>query len=373
MKIYDIAVLPGDGVGLEVTDEARKVVDAASDKFGFSVKWREFPYGGGYYLEHGHALPESALAEMADHHAMLLGAIGDPRVPPGPLEQEILLALRFHFDQYVNLRPALSFPSVPLPVTLPEGATMNAVVVRENTEDLYMGMGGKGTGEFSIPLSAARGLYEFTGTIEVDFRDNVEAALSLGMMTRPGIERITRYAFGLARTRGEKKMHVVSKANAVPHLYGFWDKIASETAAREFPDIEYIPLNVDAACYLMARDPSLWGVVLCPNLFGDIVSDLLSGLAGGLGLAAAGNIGDKLSMFEPVHGSAPTIAHTGRANPLAAILSAAMLLEHVGESEAASSIDNAVRHYLASNQPKPIEQGGTATTQEVGDLVASGL
>lgn len=371
MKEYNFAAMAGDGIGPEVTAEAKKVVNTAASAYGFTTWWNDFPFGAEYYLKHGHSLPESAFAEMAGHDAMLLGAIGDPRVKPGPLEQEILLALRFHFDQYVNLRPAISFPGVPLPVALPDGVSIDAMVVRENTEDLYMGMGGKGTGEFSVPVSAARGLYDFRGTIEMDFRDDVEAAFSLGMMTRPGIERITRYAFRLARVRGENKVHVVSKANAVPHLYGFWDKITRETAGREFPDIIYTPVNVDAACYLMARDPSAWGVVLCPNLFGDIVSDLLSGLAGGLGLAAAGNIGDNLSMFEPVHGSAPSIAGTGQANPLATILSAALMLEHIGEKHAADATAQAVRSYLLSDHPKPIEQGGSATTAQVGDLVCT--
>lgn len=369
MKQYRVAVVGGDGIGPEVTAEACKVIMAAAKKFGFETLWTDFPFGAKYYLEHGVALPQSALSELADHDALLLGAIGDPRVPPGPLEQEILLALRFHFDQYVNLRPAQSFPGVPLPVALPEGEVLDAVIVRENTEDLYMGIGGTGKGNISVPISAARGLYDFSGSLEFDFPDDIEASFSLGVMTRPGIERITKYAFDLARSRGEKKVTVISKANAVPHLYGFWDKVTREVAQTGYPDMEYASVNVDAACYLMARNPFGWGVVLCPNLFGDIVSDLMSGLAGGLGLAAAGNIGDRLSMFEPVHGSAPTIAGTGRANPLAAILSAAMLLRHLGEEQAATAVEKAVRDYLASDQPKPIEQGGTAVTAEAGDRV----
>lgn len=370
MKQYQLAVIGGDGIGPEVTAEARKAVTAAAEKFGFETAWTDFPFGAKYYLENKVALPQSAFEELADHDALLLGAIGDPRVPPGPLEQEILLALRFYFDQYVNLRPAQSFPGVPLPVALPEGENLDVVIVRENTEDLYMGIGGSGAGSFSIPVSAERGLYDFSGSIEFDFSDDIESAFSMGVMTRPGIERITRYAFDLARSRGEKKVNVISKANAVPHLYGFWDKVIREVVKAEYSDIEYASVNVDAACYLMARNPGGWGVVLCPNLFGDIISDLMSGLAGGLGLAAAGNIGDQLSMFEPVHGSAPTIAGTGKANPLAAILSAAMLLRHLGEEEAAKAVEKAVRDYLTSDRPKPIEQGGTAVTSAAGDMVA---
>ncbi len=369
MKQYDLGILAGDGIGPEVTAEARKCVDAAGALFGFSAAWKEYPFGAEHYLKHREALPQSAFGDMGGHDAMLMGAIGDPRVPPGPLEQEILLALRFHFDQYVNLRPAQSFPGIPLPVALPEGRELDCVIVRENTEDLYMGIGAAGTGRFSRALEAARGLYSLRGAIEIDLPEGIDCGYSVGLMTRPAVERVTRYAFDLAKRRGENKVTVVSKANAVPQLYGFWDKVVAETAAREFPGMEYSILNVDAVCYLLARAPAGWGVMLCPNLFGDIVSDLMSALAGGLGLAAAGNIGDGLSMFEPVHGSAPTIAGTGRANPLAAILSGSMMLSHLGEHEAAAAVTNAVRAYLTSGRPLPVEQGGAATTVEVGDLV----
>ncbi|MCC8115626.1 MAG: isocitrate/isopropylmalate dehydrogenase family protein, partial [Planctomycetes bacterium] len=345
MKEYQIASLPGDGIGPEVIDATVAVIEAAGKRFGFSPKFHRQPYGAEYYLK---------------NKVGLLGAIGDPRVPPGPLEQELLLALRFHFAQYVTLRPALNFPNVPLPVTLPDGVDLDVVIVRENTEDLYMGMGGGGTGLFSTTLGAERGLYQLYGNLQVEMTQPLDAAFSVGFMTRPAIERVTRYAGNLARQRGEKRVVVVSKANAVPPLYGFWDKVTAEVMAKEFPDLEYSRQNVDAICYLMAMKPAGWGVVLCPNLFGDIVSDLMSGLAGGLGLAAAGNIGVGLSMFEPVHGSAPTIAGTGKANPLAAILSGARLLRHVGEKDAAAAVEKTVRDYLASGRAMPIEQGGSA-------------
>ncbi|MCC8180741.1 MAG: isocitrate/isopropylmalate dehydrogenase family protein [Planctomycetes bacterium] len=371
MAEYSLALMPGDGIGPEVTAEAVKVLDTAAAKFGFTAKWTSFPFGADYYLQHGHALPAGAMDELADHDAMLLGAVGDPRVKPGPLEQEILLAFRFHFDQYVNLRPAVSFPGIPVPVELSPGGRIDAVVVRENTEDLYMGMGGTGVGYLGVPLEAQRGLYCFSGHVEGEFKPPVESAFSIGLMTRPGIERIARYAFELAKRRGEKQIYSVSKANAVPHLYGFWDKVVRETAEREFPDMSLKSVNVDALCYLLARNPEGWGVILCPNLFGDIVSDLYSGLAGGLGLAAAGNIGDKLSMFEPVHGSAPDIAGSGKANPVAAILSVAMLLDHIGENAAAEGVRLAVGTYLDSaDLAKPIEQGGSATTAMVGEAIA---
>lgn len=372
MKKYTIAVLAGDGIGPEVIGQTTRCLDAAADKFGFTLGWKDFPFNAEYYLKHGVALPQAGLDDIGAADAMLLGAIGDPRVPPGPLEQEILLRLRFHFDQYVNLRPALSFPGIPIPVAPSDGKRLDAIIVRENTEDLYMGIGGSGAGSYATPVDTHRGLYTLKGSVDLEMPDDIPSAFSLGLMSRPGIERVTRYACELALRRGEKKVTVVSKANAVPHLYGFWDRVTREIVAG-YPELEYTSVNVDAICYLMVRAPADWGVVLCPNLFGDIVSDLMSGLAGGLGLAAAGNIGDGLSMFEPVHGSAPAIAGTGKANPLAAILSGAMLLRHLGEAEAADAVDRAVEDYLASDRPKPIEQGGEATTARVGSLVCESL
>lgn len=370
MKTYRLAVLAGDGIGPEVTAQAQQVIQAAADVFDFAVTWTDMPYGAEYYFKNKVGIPESGFKEIAQHDGMLLGAIGDPRIPPGPLEQEILLALRFYFDQYINLRPSQSFPGVPVPVPLRNGERIDVLIVRENTEDLYMGLGGSGTGSYSTAIGTNRGLYQLRGKVEIELPDETESAFSIGFMTRKGIERVTHYAAKQAQARGEKMLTVVSKANAVPHLYGIWDKVTREVVA-SYDDLEYRNVNVDAITYLMARQPAGWGVILCPNLFGDIVSDLMSGLAGGLGLAAAGNIGDTLSMFEPVHGSAPTIAGTGQANPLAAIMSGVMLLQHLKENEAAAAIDAAVRSYLASGLPKPIEQGGEAVTEQVGEFVAS--
>ena len=370
MTKHVIAVLPGDGIGPEVVGQARLVCDAAAAKFGFELQWNEFPFGAAYYLEHKVVLPDSALDDMAECEVMMLGAVGDPRVKPGPLEQGLLLALRFHFDQYMNLRPALSFPNVATPVRLEAGRRLDTVVVRENTEDFYMGLGGRGRGRLEESLETKRGLYELSGRIDLRFLPDQEGAFSLGLMTRPAVARITRKAGEMARERGEKFLHVATKANAVPQLYGFWDEMVKTAAAAEFPDLEFKFVNVDALCYLLPRQPHDYGVLLCPNLFGDIVSDLLSALAGGLGLAASGNIGDGLSMFEPVHGSAPAIAGTGQANPLAAIISGAMMLRHLGQAEAARAVDQAVGDYL-SGPAKPFELGGQDDLKTVGGKVAA--
>jgi 3-isopropylmalate dehydrogenase len=317
-------------------------------------------------------LPASALGEMELCDAMMLGAVGDPSVKPGILERGILLKLRFHFDQYINLRPARSYGSVPCPVPLPEGVRIDSVVVRENTEDFYMGIGAAAQKDgFDLPFEAERGLYKLAGRLSANFTPDCPAALQIGALTRPGIERVTRYAFGLAEKRGEKEVVLASKANAVPFMYGFLDE-ETKRVAGEYPNVALKIQNVDALCYRLARNPAAHGVVLCPNLFGDIVSDLLSALTGGLGLGAGGNIGDRLSMFEPVHGSAPDIAGTGKANPLAAILAAAMMLAHIGESAGAESVDAAVTSYLekSGGAEKPVELGGSALCRAVGDAVA---
>jgi 3-isopropylmalate dehydrogenase len=214
-------------------------------------------------------------------------------------------------------------------------------------------------------------LYKLSGHLSAKFDPDCAAALQVGALTRPGVERVTRYAFELAKERGEKEVVLASKANAVPFLYGFLDE-ETKRAAAAYPNVALKIQNVDALCYHLTRNPAGYGVILCPNLFGDIVSDLLSALTGGLGLGVGGNIGDSLSMFEPVHGSAPDIAGTGKANPLAAILCAAMMLDHIGESAGAKSVQDAVTSYLEerSAAESPIELGGNASCQMVGDSVA---
>lgn len=373
MARYTIAWVPGDGIGPEVTGEAKKVLSRTGGKFGFSMEWREFPYGAKHYLATGEILPESAFEEMQKCDAMLLGAIGDPAVKPGVLEHGILLAMRFRFDQYINLRPALSLPRVPTPVPL-GGKRIDSVVVRENTEDLYMGIGGvTENGKISLPVNVKRGSYKLTGDLGMQTEPGFQFAAQIAVNTRPAVERITRYACELAKKRGEDVVTVVSKSNAVSALYGFFEETAKKVMEREYPGLKYAMANVDALCYHLVRDPAGYGVLLCPNLFGDIISDLQAGLAGGLGTAAGGNIGDGLSMFEPVHGSAPDIAGTGRANPIAAILSGALMLRHLGEAEAADAVEGAVTSFLegAAGGDLPHEFGGSADFSAVGDAVTA--
>jgi 3-isopropylmalate dehydrogenase len=359
-----------------------RAAGAAAAREDAAIEWAEYPFGAAHYLRTGEILPESAIEELSSHDAMLLGAIGDPRVKPGILERGILLALRFVFDQYVNLRPAKSLPNVPTPVPLGD-AGMDSVVVRENTEDLYMGLGGvfapeipagdrtAALREYNVSMDLERGGYSIRGNLNLTVSPPMSYAVQVALNTGYGAERIARYACETARRRGEDRVTIVTKSNAAPALYGFFEDAAKKLIDAEYPDLKWDVVNVDAICYHLVRTPSAYGVLLCPNLFGDIVSDLQAGLAGGMGTAAGGNIGDGLSMFEPVHGSAPSIAGSGRANPIAAILSGAMMLRHIGLESSAGSVERAVTDYLASpgGEDTPVEFGGSASCPRVGDEI----
>ncbi len=363
-----IATIGGDGVGPEVTAEAKKATDAAGRTFGFEVEWLDFPFGGLHYLKTGEVMPEGAIQEIARCDALLLGAIGRPEVKPGILERGILLTLRFHFDQYINLRPSRSLPGVGSPGPFKE---IDIVVVRENTEDFYMGIGSRSDGpplEASFPIR--RGLYSGEGHLRLSFDKALACAAQVGLATEPAVRRATAWACDKARQRGEDRVTLASKSNALPIIYGFWEDVAGDEARRRGMALEVV--NVDALCYHLSREPDRYGVILTPNMFGDIVSDLLAGLAGGLGTAAGANIGDGLSMFEPVHGSAPDIAGRGISNPVAATLSAGLMLEHLGELDAAEAIERAVLDYLSEGgDALPVELGGKATTAAAGDSIAA--
>ncbi len=367
-KTYRIARIDGDGIGPEVISEAVKVIEAAGRTQGLVFEWTEFPFGARHYLESGEVLSGSALHALGGHDALLLGAIGDPSVKPGILEQGILLKLRFHFDQFVNLRPAKSYPRVPLPV---RSQSIDTVVVRENTEDFYMGLGARSrSNPLETDISAERSSYALRGHLRLDFDPPCASAVQIGIATEDAIRRITAFACKTAKTRGEDSFVLASKSNALSWIYGFWEEVVADEAKKR--DMAFSVANVDALCYHLVRDPGRYGVILTPNMFGDIVSDLLAGIAGGLGVAAGANIGDGLSMFEPVHGSAPDIAGTGRANPVAAILSGAIMLRHLGEERAAVVIEKAVISFLRESPAEdlPWEFGGKAFFSGVGDAVA---
>jgi 3-isopropylmalate dehydrogenase len=327
-RSYTIAHLPGDGIGPEVTEVARDCVDAAALRHGFVVDWRSYPLGSRRYLSTGEVLPDSVLDELRQADAVLLGAIGSPDVPPGVLERGLLLRLRAELDLYVNLRPSKLRPGVTGAVAGRDRADLDFVIVRENTEGLYAGAGG----------TVHRGTA-------------FESATEESLNTRAGVERCVRYAAGLAsRRRGG--LTLVHKTNVLTHAGDLWRRVAGEVAAEAGLALNYA--HVDAACLYLVDDPGRFDVIVTDNLFGDILSDLGAALTGGLGVAPSGNLNpDRTgpSVFEPVHGSAPDIAGTGRANPAGAVLSASLMLDHLGEAEAAADLDAAVSAVLGSGAP----------------------
>lgn len=348
MADYSLAVIGGDGVGPEVTAQAVRVVRAAAERFGFAVTATDYDLGGRRYLETGEVLPAKVEAELAGHDAILLGAVGTPDVPPGVLERGLLLRLRFGFDQYVNLRPVKLYPGVTSPVAGLTPERCDLVVVRENTEGLYVGAGG------------------------VAYHDTpYEVATQESVNTRRGVERVVRDAF--ARARGRRgRLTLCHKTNVLAYAGDLWRRVVDAVAA-DFPDVATDYVHVDAACLYLVNQPERFDVVVTDNLFGDIVTDLGAAVQGGLGLAASANLNpDRTapSMFEPVHGSAPDLAGTGKANPVAAILSAALCLAHLGETEAAAAVESAVAGALeAMAGQDPADMG--YSTDEIGDLVAA--
>ena len=352
---YRLAVIPGDGIGPEVTDEALKVLDAAVAADGGAVTFepQRFDLGAQRYLATGEVLPDSVLEEVRQHDAILLGAVGgrpgDPALPPGILERGLLLRLRFELDHYVNLRPSRLLPGVVSPLADP--GDVDFVVVREGTEGPYTGNG---------------------GVLRVG--TPAEVATEVSVNTAFGVERVVRDAFARAARRPRRHLTLVHKTNVLVHAGAVWSRLVAEVAT-EFPDVSVDYLHVDAAMIFLTTDPSRFDVVVTDNLFGDIVTDLAAAISGGIGLAASGNINpDRTSpsMFEPVHGSAPDIAGKQVADPTAAILSGALLLEHLGLDSAARRVEAAV---LADLEERAGRAGGrpapSRRTAEIGDAVAS--
>jgi 3-isopropylmalate dehydrogenase len=335
-----LAVIGGDGIGPEVTAEALKVLRVAAPDI--SVDTTEYDLGARLWHRTGETLPQTVLKEIREHDAILLGAIGDPSVPHGVLERGILLQLRFELDHYVNLRPVRLFPGVSSPLANGTPETIDMVVVREGTEGPYTGAGGV-----------------------IRRETPQEIATQESISTAFGVERVARYAFNVAATRPRRKLTLVHKTNVLTFAGDLWQRTVDAVSA-EFPDVTVDYQHVDAASMFFVNQPERFDVVLTDNLFGDILTDLGAAIVGGVGLAASGNVNPSKtapSMFEPVHGSAPDIAGTSKANPTAAILSAAMLLSHLGFSEAADRIEAAVAADL-------VKQRRERSTAEVGSDIA---
>jgi 3-isopropylmalate dehydrogenase len=354
--VYKIAVMPGDGTGPEVTAEAVKVLKTAADKFGFKVDLTEFDFGGERYKRTKETLPDSAVEELRKFDAILLGAIGHPDVAPGILEKGILLKARFELDQYINLRPVKLFPGVETPLKDKGPNEIDYVVVRENTGDAYTGTGG----------------FTMKGTPN-------EVAVQSAVYNRFQVDRCLKYAFEYAKKHGKKArgkgkentLALCGKTNVLTFIYDLWERAFHEMGKAEYPDIRRDYYHVDATCMWMVKNPEWFDVIVTGNMFGDIITDLGAITQGGMGIAAGGNINPEgVSMFEPIGGSAPKYTGQGVINPLAAICSAQMMLDTLGEEKAAAAIEKAVM-YVTANKLKSLAAGRMGySTSEVGDLVA---
>ncbi|MFW6255789.1 MAG: 3-isopropylmalate dehydrogenase [Candidatus Sumerlaeota bacterium] len=368
-KNYKIAVIPGDGTGPEVTAEAVKVAQAAAQKYGFTMDLTEYDFGGERYMRTGETLPDLAVEELKKFDSIFLGAIGHPDVKPGILEKGILLKARFAMDQYVNLRPVKLYPGVPTPLKDVKPEDIDFTVVRENTEDLYCGMGG----------------FSHQGTKD-------EVAIQTSMYTRMGVERAVRYAFeyckkkhadnpwrGLSDADKEKgyigQVTLVGKTNVLTYVYDLWERTFHEVGEADYPEIKRDYNHVDACCMWFVKSPHWYDVIVTGNMFGDIITDLGAMIQGGMGIAAGGNLNPEgVSMCEPIGGSAPKYTGLNVINPLAAICSAQMMFDAaLGETQAAKAIEASVMD-VTGNKLESMAAGRMGySTSEVGDLVVEGV
>lgn len=348
---YHVALMPGDGTGPEVIAEGVKVVQAASQKFGFQVNFTTYDLGGERYKRTGEILPDSIVSELRQYDAIYLGAIGHPDVKPGILEKGILLRLRFELDQYINLRPVKLYEGVDTPLKNKGPKEIDFIVVRENTEGLYTGAGGvlkKGTKD--------------------------EVAIQESINTRIGVERCLRFAFQYTQKRNRsKKLTLCGKTNVLTYAFDLWERAFYEIA-NEFPDVSTDYAHVDATCMWMVKNPEWFDVIVTDNMFGDIITDLGAMIQGGLGIAAGGNVNpDGVSMFEPMGGSAPKYKGKNVINPLAAILAGSMMLEFLDQELAANCVEQAVQKALKQSI-KSLDAGKMGMgTKELGDLIVSNI
>jgi len=349
VKHHRIATIPGDGIGQEVVPEGIRVLDAAGRRHGFQLEWEGFPWSCAYYREAGRMMPEDGLARIRSHDAIFLGAVGFPGVPDHVSLWGLLIPIRRVFRQYANVRPVRLMPGVLSPLRNRGAKDIDLFIVRENNEGEYSEVGGR----------------MYAGT-------DAEFALQENIFTRRGCDRVMRYAFELARTR---KKHVTSatKSNGIVYTMPFWDERFAAVAAN-YSDCRIDQYHIDILAAHFVAHPDWFDVVVGSNLFGDILSDLGAAVVGSIGIAPSANLNPEReypSMFEPVHGSAPDIAGKGIANPVAQIWSAAMMLDHLGETEAAQAVEMAFTSIIASNGPRTADLGGNATTREVGEAIAA--
>ena len=363
-------VIPGDGIGPEVIVEGKKVLDAVAEVDGFDIEWIDYPYGADHYLSTRELIGENALKELKRYKAIYLGALGDPRVEPGILELGILLRLRFYMDEYINLRPVKLYEGVPTPLKDKKPSDIQFVVVRENTEDFYIGLGGNvKRGRSKHKLDLIRDIYQIRFGLDIESNAD-EIAYQLGVISNEGARRVIEYAFQYTRNHNKSRITSVDKANVLTHIYGLWREVF-EDVAKNYPDIEYEFSFVDATAMWFVKNPEWYQVVVTPNLFGDILTDLGAMIQGGLGVAPGGNINPKgTSMFEPIHGSAPKYKGLNKTNPIATILAGCLLLEDLGVEKSSLKVEKAVEEILREGKIRTYDLGGSSKTSEVGDAIA---
>jgi tartrate dehydrogenase/decarboxylase/D-malate dehydrogenase len=351
MKQHKIAVIPGDGIGKEVVPEGQRVLEAAGRKFGVSFQWDQRDWSCEYFARHGRMMPEDGLQQIRHHEAIFLGAVGFPGVPDHISLWGLLIPIRRRFEQYVNLRPVRLFPGIPSPLAGRQPGDIDFMVVRENCEGEYSAIGGR--------------LYDGT---------EHEMVVQQTVFTRRGVDRILRYAFELARQRPKKHLTSATKSNGIAITMPYWDERV-RAVGQEYPDVRVDQYHVDILTAHFVQHPDWFDVVVGSNLFGDILSDLGPAVAGTIGIAPSANLNPEReypSMFEPVHGSAPDIAGRGIANPIGQIWSGALMLDHLGHPQAAAAVMAAITQVVKEG-PRTRDMGGTATTRELGEAIASAV
>lgn len=354
MEHFKIALIPGDGIGIDVIREGKKVLDTVC-KYdeSFSIEYEQFDWSCEYYLKHGKMMPDNGLDILKKFDSIYLGAVGYPGVPDHISLWELLLPIRRHFQQYINIRPVKLLRGIKSPLANRNSNDLDFIVIRENNEGEYSNIGGR--------------IYEGT---------NQDMAIQNSIFTKAGVEKVLRYAFNVASTSSKRKrLTAATKSNGINHTMPFWDEYVQKIN-REFPEINTDIIHIDALCAFFVSKPDVFDVVVASNLFGDILTDLGAAIIGGLGIAPSANINPEKkfpSMFEPVHGSAPDIAGKGIANPIAAIWCASLMLEHFGKKDSANAIMESIQEVLEEGEVLTPDLNGNATTEEVGDAVCQKL
>lgn len=367
MSPHRIAVIPGDGIGKEVVPEGLRALRAAAEKTGVELGFTELLWDCDYYLEHGRMMPEDGVQQLREFDAIYLGGIGDPaKAPEDVSNRGIVLTVRRELEQFANVRPVRPLPGALFPLAHVRPEQIDFVVVREATEGFYIGEGGRyrrGTAE-----------HERWRQRRKVFADSEEIALQIGVFSTEGARRVMRYSFDLARGRaGAKRVTNCTKSNALGFGFGLWDDVFQQVAAK-YPDVETETLYVDALAMKIVQEPERFDVIVAPNLFGDIITDLTAALLGGLGLAPGANIAPGgVSMFEPPHGTAPDIAGQQKANPIAAILTGALMLRELGEERAAQLVEEAAAEVVAAGHVRTPDMGGAHTTADLGQAIAEAI